>query len=94
MKENPNPHLPEQLQNFKGDNWVKHTGEAPEMISMEGYMVNQNRNDDKSTLNTVGVPTQIAIQREQKEASQKIDNNARLKQLLGRYGGAKHLNAP
>lgn len=49
------------------------------MIGMEGYMVNENRGDDKSTLNTVGLPTQIALQRKEKEVLSTNTNNSRLK---------------
>lgn len=42
MKENPNPHLPAGDQQFKGDNWVKFTGDAVELMKMEAFMFEAN----------------------------------------------------
>jgi len=42
MKENPNPDLPESEQTFKGDNWVKFTGDAPKLIQAEAFMLKTN----------------------------------------------------
>ncbi len=44
MKDNPNPDLPENLQTFKGDNWVKFTGDAPKIMQMEAFMIQENQN--------------------------------------------------
>lgn len=38
MKENPNPSLPENLQAFKGDNFVKVTGDYVKMMNQENFM--------------------------------------------------------
>lgn len=43
MRENPNPDLPDDLQTFKGDNWVKHTGDAQTAIQMEAFMLEANQ---------------------------------------------------
>ena len=42
MKDNPNPDLPESMQTFKGDNWVKYTGDAPKIMQMEAFMIQEN----------------------------------------------------
>jgi hypothetical protein len=39
MKDNPNPDLPENQQSFKGDNWVKFTGDAPKIMQLEAFMI-------------------------------------------------------
>lgn len=39
MKDNPNPDFHESLQTFKGDNWVKFTGDAPKVMQMEAFML-------------------------------------------------------
>ena len=43
MKDNPNPDLPDNMQTFKGDNWVKFTGDAPKIIQMEAFMIQENQ---------------------------------------------------
>ena len=64
MKDNPNPDLPENLQTFKGDNWVKYTGDAPKIMQMEAFMIQENQDvqagqtsNTGSELNTVGMPS-------------------------------------
>lgn len=42
MKENPNPNLPDSLQTFKGDNWVKYTGDSVSVMQMEAFMLEAN----------------------------------------------------
>ena len=50
MKDNPNPHLPENMQLFKGDNFVKFSGEAVDVLRNEAFMikVNQELTDAKT----------------------------------------------
>ena len=43
MKDNPNPDAPESAQDFKGDNWVKFTGDAPKLMQMEAFLMRQNQ---------------------------------------------------
>jgi pre-mRNA-processing factor SLU7 len=43
MKENPNPDLPEDLQLFKGDNFVKYSGDALSVMKQEAYMIKANQ---------------------------------------------------
>ena len=42
MKENPTPNLPESDQLFKGDNFVKFTGDALSVMKHEAFMINAN----------------------------------------------------
>ncbi len=42
MRDNPNPDLPEDLQMFKGDNFVKFSGDALNLIQQEAFMVKAN----------------------------------------------------
>jgi pre-mRNA-processing factor SLU7 len=37
MKDDPNPNALDST--FKGDNWVKFTGDAPKLIQMEAFML-------------------------------------------------------
>lgn len=43
MKENPNPHLAESDQLFKGDNFVKFTGDALSLMKHEAFMIQSNQ---------------------------------------------------
>lgn len=43
MKENPNPFLPEDKQEFKGDNYQKITGDYLNLIQNEGFMLEMNK---------------------------------------------------
>lgn len=42
MKENPNPDLPESQQLFKGDNFVKFSGDALQVMKQEAFMIQTN----------------------------------------------------
>ena len=42
MKENPNPDIAEEDQQFKGDNFVKMTGDYVNLIQSEGFMLQTN----------------------------------------------------
>ena len=61
MKENPNPFLPEDKQEFKGDNYQKITGDYLNLIQNEGFMLEMNKRaiekGQSSLLNTVAMPS-------------------------------------
>jgi len=74
MKENPNPDLPADQQTFKGDNFVKFSGDSLKVMQMEAFMIEANRALTKNgatpqplgasteaELNTLGMPSQIEI---------------------------------
>ena len=42
MKENPNPDLPEADQLFKGDNFVKFSGDSLQVMQQEAFMIKAN----------------------------------------------------
>ena len=42
MKENPNPDLPEDQQLFKGDNFIKFSGDALCVMQQEVFMAQAN----------------------------------------------------
>ena len=42
MKENPNPDLPESDQLFKGDNFVKFSGDSLQVMQQEAFMIKAN----------------------------------------------------
>ena len=101
MKDNPNPDLPENLQTFKGDNWVKFTGDAPKIMQMEAFMIQENQNlktgqmaNTGAELNTVGMPSQMELIAAKKTDTVLKEKDSKLKTLLAKYGGSKHLKIP
>lgn len=99
MKDNPNPDFPEDQQMFKGDNFIKFTGDALSLMQQEAFMVkaNQtmkdkvpNRDDDAqggNELNTIAMPSQIEILRKAHDVRKKEMQDTTLKKLIEKYGG-------
>ena len=101
MKDNPNPDLPDNMQTFKGDNWVKFTGDAPKIMQMEAFMIQENQNlksdqhaNTGTELNTVGMPSQMELIAAKKTETVQKEKDTKLKSLLAKYGGSKHLKIP
>ena len=69
MKDNPNPNLPENEQLFKGDNFVKFTGEALAVMQHEAFMIQANQalkgnsglQPAGAEVNAVAMPSQTAM---------------------------------
>jgi pre-mRNA-processing factor SLU7 len=59
MKSNPNPTLPESDQDYKGDNFIKISGDYLSLIKNEGFMLEVNKHG--LTANTLGMPSQFEI---------------------------------
>ena len=59
LKDNPNPKMDPEDQNFKGDNFVKLSGDYLNMIKNEGLMVELNKQAKEmgGFANTVAMPT-------------------------------------
>lgn len=96
MKENPNPDLPESEQTFKGDNWVKFTGDAPKLIQAEAFMLKTNEviKGQGQEVNTMGMPSQIELLQVKHEEKKNSMQNEQLTKLLQKYGGQKHMSVP
>ena len=80
MKENPNPFLPEDKQEFKGDNYQKITGDYLNLIKNEGFMLEMNKRAKEkgltSFLNTVAMPSQFELLKKEVESrKEKIKEN-------------------
>ena len=43
MKDNPNPNRPENKQAFKGDNFVKVSGDYIKLMNQEGFILEANQ---------------------------------------------------
>ena len=105
MKDNPNPDLPENMQLFKGDNHVKFSGEAINVLKNEAFMmqVNTQLTDAKEKslaagtapeVNAVAMPTQLQMLKKEYEKRTQTMKNSNLSKLLEQYGGEKHLEIP
>lgn len=107
MKENPNPDKDPEKADFKGDNWVKFTGEAVDLIKMEDFMFKANeimtkkvseatgnKDPTPAEVNTMGVPTQISLLAKEHDERTQIRKDSNLSLLLAKYGGEKHLSVP
>ena len=61
MKENPNPDIASEDQQFKGDNFVKMSGDYVNLIQSEGFMLETNKRaqnlGSSMQTNTVGMPS-------------------------------------
>jgi hypothetical protein len=59
MKQNPNPDIAEQDQAFKGDNYVKMTGDYMALIQNEGFMNDFNKKAEESgaAINSLAMPS-------------------------------------
>lgn len=61
MKANPNPHLAEKDQDFKGDNFVKLSGDYLNLIKNEGFMLDINKKAQETgtglVTNIIGMPS-------------------------------------
>jgi pre-mRNA-processing factor SLU7 len=94
MKENPNPEKAEQDQNFKGDNFVKMSGDYVNLIQSEGFMLQANQ-VGQSKLNTVGMPSQFAMMQKDFKKKKEILQNAQMTKMQEKYGNQEeHLNVP
>jgi hypothetical protein len=63
---------------------------------MENFMMEKNKEIGKQgqELNTVGLPTQIEILSKAHIQKKKQEHDTKLKNLLEKYGGSKHLKVP
>ena len=97
MKANPNPHLPEQDQSFKGDNSVKISGDYVNLIQSEGFMLDFNKKAQEQgvSLNTLGMPSQFEILRKQFKAKQEMQKSSKMQSMMAKYGDQdEHLQMP
>lgn len=71
MKANPNPNLPESDQDYKGDNFIKISGDYLSLIKNEGFMLEVNKHG--LSANTLGMPSQFELlQKEYKAKKEQI----------------------
>lgn len=88
---------------FKGDNFIKFSGDALNLIQQEAFMVKANQTmkegqrDDETQgneLNTIAMPSQIEILRKAHEQRKQDLQETQLRKILDTYGGEQHLQVP
>lgn len=89
MAENPNPHVPDEMQDFKGDNYYRYTGDTVKFNSQDRFAWDHAKKN-KSELNSVAMPTLTEMM-----YSKNKDRSSRMKgalhdSLTQRYGGNEH----
>lgn len=77
---------------FEGDNFVRYTGDAPDMakVQMFAWQAADRGNDVHLQAN----PTQVAILHKDYESKKDKVRDTTQKSILEKYGGEEHLNAP
>ena len=79
MKANPNPHLAQKDQDFKGDNFVKLSGDYINFIQNEAFMLDINKRAQATgsgpVTNMIGMPSQFEmLQKEFKKKKELISS--------------------
>ena len=93
MRENPNPHLPEAMQAFKGDNHAKFSGDFMQLMNQEGFMIEANQVGGVE-INNVAMPSQVEILQRQFREKKELLKQKKMKELIGKYGGKEYMELP
>lgn len=92
MRENPLKDKKADSLDYAGDNFVRHTGETPEMakVQMFAWQASERGNEVHLQAN----PTQVALLHKQYESKKDEVREATQKSILEKYGGEEYLEAP
>ena len=86
MKENPNPNVPEDQQTFKGDNYIRMTGDYVKLMNQEGFMIDSSQLGGVD-LNNLAMPSQVEqAYKEFQDKKQKVLEK-RQQEVRAKYGG-------
>ncbi|CAO3600370.1 unnamed protein product [Absidia cylindrospora] len=91
MRDNPLKDNPEDQVSFAGDNFTRHSGDAPEMAKVQ--MFAWQAGDRGSQVHLQANPTQIALLHKDYEAKKDSVRGSTQKGILEKYGGAEHLES-
>lgn len=91
LKANPNPDIAEENQDFKGDNFVKISGDYINLIQSEGFMLDFNQKAQQleqlgNSINTLGMPSQFEILQKQFKAKKEQLKSDKMQNLGAKYG--------
>ena len=89
MRDNPNP---DKETDYKGDNFIRSTGEAHEMVNAQTFVWDANKKGVEMHL--FADPTRVAIMKKEVEQKKKNIIVEHKSKVLDRYGGEEHFAAP
>lgn len=92
MRDNPLDNQTEEGIDFSGDNFVRYTGDAPQMakVQMFAWQASERGNEVHLQAN----PTQVAILHKEYESKKDQVRDTTQKSILEKYGGEEYLEAP
>lgn len=92
MRDNPVAEISAEEAHYAGDNFVRYTGDAPEMAKVQLFAWNaaERGNDVHLQAN----PTQLALLHKQYESKKEKVKDTNRDSILQKYGGEEHLEAP
>ena len=92
MRGNPNPNADDST--FKGDNFIRTTGDAMQYIELENFVKEANSKNFGQMLNNISMPSQAELfHRYYKDRKVKV-HSENLKKAISKYGGEEHLEPP
>merc|ERR1740130_1714828 len=93
MRDNPNKHLKEEEQGlYRGDNAVRNTGDSKGLTELTVFAWEAYKHGEK--VHDMALPTQAAVMHKLfKERAGNL-KETRQKELVEKYGGDEHMNAP
>ena len=90
MRENP---LPDNIYNaFKGENYVKNSGDALKLNRMEKFIEKANNINKNLKLNNIAMPTQAELFSKYIENKEENTKKNLKSKLIEKYGGEEYLN--
>lgn len=92
MRENPLKEKNTDGLDYAGDNFVRYTGDAPEMAKVQ--MFAWQASDRGNEVHLQANPTQVAILHKQYESKKDEVRESTQKSILEKYGGEEYLEAP
>lgn len=92
MRENPLKDKASDDVPFAGDNFVRYTGEAPDMAKVQLFA--WQAAERGSDVHLQANPTQVALLHKEYESKKDKVREATQKNILAKYGGEEHLEAP
>lgn len=89
-----NPLATTEINTFKGENSLRHTGDAAKLIEMENFVNNANLKNKDLNLNNIAMPSQAELF--YRYINEKKDNykSEKLKKAIEKYGGDEHFKIP
>ena len=89
MNGNPNAHLDPELQDFKGDNYLRYTGDTLEFLQQDKFAWDHVKKFG-SELNSVAMPTLTEMLHRKSLAKSNMIKGKVYQEMAKAYGGEQH----